>query len=483
MKSSLVNLVASLSPSEKRYFKKQFNGTRAEKQYLRLFDFIADDPENYSDEQAAKKLGVRQIRVLKFRLQEHLLVSLSRNFAHSEEYQRPDPNQVKVLRSKRLFDDALSLLGKQLKIAKEAEDFHLVLQLLDIRENLLRARQERAFNTTLLLSLCKEKEEYLRLLDHVHQLEKLRNLLIQVRVDHTPDRKGKIPVLSAKYLHAYKSYLDPEKMTTISQKCLYHEISFIRYDSEKKIQKSIEHSLKRIEFHQLPVKPAMLTVGSYAATLNNHIVLLFKNNLLRETVPFINLFRALKSPDLNLQTHIFYSSNVAYTNYLIGCETVTCTEAMLKAIEDQYNGIYSRRHEKEMTLKYNIAVLHFRLRNYKKARSIFFMLLTDPAQQKHIGFYANVMFLLTLFELKEIDVFEKEAAAFINAQKKKGQDFLFEITLLGFLEELLSQNHSPKATRRALHVFYETKAAAMLKGKYRQAMDYFDFEKYLQGRF
>src|SRR6185436_17739572 len=121
MKNSLYKLISSLTSTEKRYFKKHFNKTKSEKQYLRLFDFICKT-SNYSDEKARKKLGVNQIRVLKFRLQENLLLSLSRNFAMNEEYQRPDINRIKVWQSKRLFEDAFYQLEKQLKAAKAMED-------------------------------------------------------------------------------------------------------------------------------------------------------------------------------------------------------------------------------------------------------------------------------------------------------------------------------------------------------------------------
>ena len=67
MKGSLQQLIATLDPAEKSYFKRQFSGAGNGKLYLRLFDYMAG-AANYSDEKAAQKLGVKQIRVLKFRL-------------------------------------------------------------------------------------------------------------------------------------------------------------------------------------------------------------------------------------------------------------------------------------------------------------------------------------------------------------------------------------------------------------------------------
>jgi|GEM_PF-5209170 len=482
MKNSLHNLVAGMSAAEKRAFKQRFGHTRSEKRYLQLFDLISNS-SSYSDEKARKKLGVGQIRVLKFRLQEHLLTSLSHQFTLNEAYRKPDLNQVRVLQSKRLFEDALSLLGRQMRAAKEAEDFHTIVQLLDLKENLLRLSPRQAFSTAVLLAIHEEKEKYLGLLQHSRQLEKLRSLLIQVRIEHTPDRSDLIPGLYAKYLGEFREHLDEKKLETVTQQCHYHEIRFLQSDCQKDWDSAIAHSKKRIELHDSGSKAQVLTVGGLAAMLNNHLIVLFKSRRLRDTLPFIEKFRALRSPDLNLQTQMFYSSHVAYTNYLIMLEEIAYTEATLTGIETQLNGIYSRQHEKEMTLRYNIGVLYFRLGRLKKARRIFFRLLSDPAQQKHIGIFAQVLFLICLFELKDAEVFEKEAASFMHQKKKEGPAFLFELTLLRFLQTLLEKNASAKEIKRAFKLFYETKASSMLKGKYRQAMDYFDFERYLLGKF
>ena len=482
MKNSLTNIIASLTATEKRTFKKHFNGTKSEKQYLKLFDFICNSSD-YSNEKAGKKLGVSQVRVLKFRLHEHLLTSLSRNYTLNEEYKRPDINQIKVLQSKRLFEDAAVLLEKQLKIAKEIEDFYLILQLLDIKKGLLKINQGEKYNTAILLAIHREKEKYLRILNHTQKLEKLIGLLLQTRIEHTPDRTGKIPKLFAKYLEEYKLFMNEKILETTTQKYFYYEASFLQSDHEQNQKKAIEYSLKKIELYRSNSKSVVLTLAAYAASLNNHLVLLFKNDLLNETPPFIKLFRELKSPDLNLQTHIFYSSNVNYTNYLIVHEEITYNEATLSAIENQFDKMYQRNLEKEMTLKYNIGVLYFRLKNYKKARRIFYKLLTDSAQQNHIRFYAHVLFLISLFELKEIDVFEKESISFINLQKKKGLEYIFEITLFDFLKHVNSKSNSQKEIKQEFKTFFESTASRMLKGKSKQALDYFDFRRYLQSQF
>jgi hypothetical protein len=482
MKNSLQNIISSLSAAEKRQFKKHFNKTKSEKQYVKLFDFICAT-KNYSDEKASKKLGNKHIRVLKFRLQENLLMSLSRNFTANEEYKRPDINQIKVLQSKRLFEDAAYLLEKQLKVAKEIEDFHLVLKLLDIKKSLFRIIHGQKYNTTLLLDVYREKEKYLGLLNHIQKLEKLIDLLLLTRVEFTPDRTGKIPRLYAKYLKEHRPYLNGKTLETTTQKYLYYDVIFLKSDYEQNPKKSIEYSLKKIELHRSDLKSIILTQAGYASSLNNHLTLLFKNNLLEETPPFIKLFRELESPDLNLQTHIFYASNVAYTNYLIEKAEIMYNEKDLAEIENQFDKIYERQLEKEMTLKFNIGVLYFRLRNYKKARRVFYKLLTDSALQIHIQFYAHVLFLITLFEMKEMDVFEKEAASFIHLQKKKGSQYIFEITLFEFLKQMISKTNSEKEIKQEFRRFFDSTASRLLKGNSRQALDYFYFQRYLQRQF
>ncbi|MDB5281016.1 MAG: hypothetical protein JWO06_91 [Bacteroidota bacterium] len=137
---NLIQLIKTLSPGERRYFK-LFSGLQAgEKKYVRLFELL-ETRGNYDSGELTKELGITtsQLAVLKHYLNQVLLSSLRSNIekpTHTDELYS-NLADARALLVRRLFAQALEIIEKALDRAWELEQFELIDDLLKVKSNCL----------------------------------------------------------------------------------------------------------------------------------------------------------------------------------------------------------------------------------------------------------------------------------------------------------------------------------------------------------
>lgn len=134
----LFQLIKSLSKSEKRYFKLMASVQKGETNYMRLFDLLEEMPEYDEDAVRAHFAGERfinQLNVTKHYLYELILKSL--RAYHTEYSARAQITDLlksaEILHAKGLRDQRARLVEKAIALAKEHEEFMLLLQALKAR--------------------------------------------------------------------------------------------------------------------------------------------------------------------------------------------------------------------------------------------------------------------------------------------------------------------------------------------------------------
>lgn len=135
----LIKLISTLSPAEKRYFK-QFNSIQpGEKRYMGLFDALENERQ-YEAGPLMKKLNLnsKQLRDDKYYLTQSLLKCL-RNYEQVD-INLPVQRMVEIARSEMsilmgrgLWDFALELAEKNLKITLECEAFDMAASLMLVK--------------------------------------------------------------------------------------------------------------------------------------------------------------------------------------------------------------------------------------------------------------------------------------------------------------------------------------------------------------
>ena len=139
----LLQLIASLSPNEQRYFKLFSNIYPGDKSYLALFDGLKDK-EHYDANILKRELNInsKRLKGYKYYLNQMLLRSLGNNAESSSEMlvYRAYLEAYSLL-ERRLFDYALEYVTKIIDKAKELELFLFLPNLISIKQSCLHGLQ------------------------------------------------------------------------------------------------------------------------------------------------------------------------------------------------------------------------------------------------------------------------------------------------------------------------------------------------------
>jgi hypothetical protein len=132
-KDYLIQLIESLSPNERRYFKLSGSIQPGEKKYVQLFE-VLEDKDEYDPKEISKQLGItaKQLADQKYYLPQVILRVL-----RNAEEQSSDIGIVYRLKedavslaSRRLFDYSLDVIDKALDKARQLEIFEVIGELL-----------------------------------------------------------------------------------------------------------------------------------------------------------------------------------------------------------------------------------------------------------------------------------------------------------------------------------------------------------------
>jgi hypothetical protein len=136
----LIQLIQSLSPNERRYFRLYSDIQSGEKKYMQLYGLLEDRKE-YNASAIGKEMGISaaQLAKLKHYLNQELLRCL-RNY-NEEESEVVSLHNARAdgreLIKRRLYDYALDVTEKALERAWELEQFELIYSLLAIQHDCL----------------------------------------------------------------------------------------------------------------------------------------------------------------------------------------------------------------------------------------------------------------------------------------------------------------------------------------------------------
>lgn len=181
MKSSdeLSELVHSMSPSEKRYFKLQAATFKDDSHYLLLFDLI-DKREELSDtdlRQSLQQLGVT-VSLSRLKNYLHQLIMKTLREYHLEHYPEfkiiEAYRDFKILKDRKLERQASKSLSKAVKLSKEYERYAYLWELNRhlASDDLLEADATRfKRNLDAVFEIQKEAREKMAMIDQCHQLD------------------------------------------------------------------------------------------------------------------------------------------------------------------------------------------------------------------------------------------------------------------------------------------------------------------------
>jgi tetratricopeptide (TPR) repeat protein len=218
----IIQLIKSLDPSERRYFKLYSGLQSGEKKYLQLFDLL-EEADEYDPNELSDKLKVttNQLAVLKRYLNDAILSSLRNLNEQTTQIAALyiAKEDARILLSRRLFLQALDIAEKTFLKAKQLDQFEVALELLNIRHISLfnMQRYEEA------AAVCEEYKELAGLEEEVLAMQRLKSLATDYEIHRNKSNEFKQfceePLIKG----------GPDKLNCLRSKSAWFDIMF-RYE-------------------------------------------------------------------------------------------------------------------------------------------------------------------------------------------------------------------------------------------------------------
>lgn len=482
----LFYLIKSLTKSEKRYFKLTSSLQQGEKNYVRLFDAI-ESQGNY-DEEEIKSLfkGTTFIQHLpseKNHLYSLLLKSL-RNF-HSDKSLPAQMQEflknIEILYGKALYRECNKLVKKAKKIARDHEEFHFILELINWERLLMEEGYVRGNFNKSIDSLVREEEEVLEKQRNLAEYQILYSKINYVfrKGGYTRNDKEKKIVNDIMTHHLIRGQ-DTALSVKASTACFYvqglcawtngdMELAYVNF---KKV-------MDRFKLH-----PALISElpNRYTRVLYHQLLYYIeKGDFTRFPDTLSHLKSLSKRPafsSIDMQIRIFTFSTI---NELMASHVKKDFERGEQVVEEILTGLekYKFKISKEdvIVYYYNISRHYFGTGDYKKALEYINKVLNDNEAnlRQDLFVFARLFNLVIHYELGNFDLLDyilKSTSRFI---KKINRDYNYENTVLRYMKKLLKTVQSHQKPEADLREFKNEIIKIYSNPFQRVTLEYFDF--------
>jgi|GEM_PF-2392438 len=485
----VIELIKSLTKSEKRYFKVNSSIIKTNKNLIALFDLI-DSNKDYTDKELIHQLSLKtknNLSVLENRLNNLILTHL-KNF-HNNNSQSIELNniltQIEILYNKRLYKNCQKLILKGKKIAKQTDN-HLALL------NILKWES----------FIEKEEGKYL-----YQSQEKLKNILTyetKVIKDYKNLTQAKFDTFNLLLLSKNRAIAQLNKeLINYDKKVTNHEFDVIKEDSfDIKIyklnflamynmskgdyKKCLNLYYELVEIIESSDRKNILTSNEYFLALNNQLLMLVLNKKLKGYEETLKKIYHQFSPIEAYHPLLF---NITQCYELgVYCELADIKKGsiILPIIEENLTKHKDDTNDISRLLFYlNIGIMHYFNNNYSE--SIYWLnhFLNDFSVKKskvnsNIYYYAHIINLVVHFDAKNYDSIDYLYRESINNLKKIRVLNNFDLTLLNFIK-VNAEKQLPHNKQK--EVFKSLKTALLKITKNPEegtALHFFDFIAWIE---
>lgn len=314
--SNIYQLIYSLSPSEKRYFKLFTNNQvgKQNKSCLQMFEIIAKNEGKPIEKVEKKFTFTEQPSRLKNYLYELILKSLevyhSKSSVNIE--LRKLLNQVEILYSKALYRQCISLIKKGIKLADEYENLILKVELytwyMSSINGLDSKGMDEQFNRILM-----EKENIIEELKTTNEYNKLRKKINHF-INKTGTMKSQEGKMKIKEYMNHNLLQNPGLAKTFSAKTSYHNTfnKYYNYIGDK--EKQHYHQLQVLKLYDTYPSQVKLNQFNYITTLVNAALSCFTNGDEESAFHYLEKLIEVKavSKQIEIKKFEYHSANLLH---------------------------------------------------------------------------------------------------------------------------------------------------------------------------
>lgn len=483
----LFNLIKSLTPTERRYFKMWVDpNNEKNSKYILLFDAI--EAQTDFDDAALKKLiypektpESRKYSELKNYLYNEILKALQ-HFDEKTSVEFRIKNMllnVKVLFKRSLFHECKEQLQKIKKLALEYEDYLALLEVLRWEKELAYTMTDIALLNRQLESFRKNELEYL---GEQTTITELRNLFFKLLVELRKD-----VTRSKEHLVQLKKIADNNLINhpanTVSTTAHLFRLRFLSayYFSISDFEKFYETSktlLKEVAAHPHFLKES---VSEYISVLNNHIVSCGQLEKYAEVRTYLQKLKSVQpiTKDDALKIHRQY-----YLAKFRLCISSGEFEEGIEALKSHESESlhFEKFYFEKNTFYFHYFLIYFGVNDYEKALHYLNEWLNMPRniERQDLQSLARVLNLIIHFEMKN-DILLESLLRSTQRFLRKRSVYQFEKLMVQFIKDSRKMFLKDEIKKALQNLQSELKRLLMLPEE-AQLIKMFDFESWLESK-
>lgn len=485
----LHELIHTLTPSEKRYFKVYIkrNALKDASNYELLFNTVSK--VQLHDQTLLKKrlknlnLG-KQLHVTKHYLYNHILKSLELFYyqADIDKQLYSYKAQIQLLEDRGLYQQAQKLIGKALKLATTHEKFMDVAELTLWQSKALTRQLETRNLETKLDTSYQAIEHALTQLQQRLRLEYLDNkaLLLIKKYGIVRDKQG---------LALYKSLakhpsMDASKLNTFLQRYFYHHIMSLYHFATDNKEKNYHHRKTLVQlFNEHPAQKKHHE-SKYIVALNNLALVCNQQGKEQEFFSTLATLESIQADTAENRARVFTNSRTMWLMNAYGQKSYL-------AITDRTDGILSELSAfgnrvdlaNRILFYYLLAAAHLAAAKDKEALKLLYQLLETPRAEEIQDLYrfARILLLMAHYKLGNLRMLESQTKSLYSYLRSKKKMYKTETLLLELMNELVRSTKTKEQSAAFAH--FKSEYDTLMQDPYESRVSsYFHFGDWAEGQ-
>lgn len=487
----LFQLVKTLSKSEKRFFKLSSSLQSGEKNYIKIFDAIEKQEEYDEDDlkhQFRNETFIKHFPSEKNHLYKLILKSL-RSY-HSDNTPasvlKQETKNIEILHKKALYKESNKFLTRAKKVAYQSEKFYYLIDLLNWEKILLeKALENGQFNKDLTHIIDEELEvinclsnlaEYQALYSKINYLFRMGGYVKSEEDQVQVDKIAKHPLIVT------------DKAMSVRAGSILYYVKGMCATAYRNFEEAISNFEKARTILEEKEVIKNDVPNRYVRILSHLIQSYINIKAYDKAYELLDLLTALERKSAfnneDVSTLLFFTKSLCHQLLLnrqgkIG-EAVKCIPEYVEGMAN-LKGKLSK--EKEITLNYLFAYLHFGNGEYKEALSWINNVLNDneTSLRQDIYSYARVLNIMIHYELGNHGLLEYIVKSTNRFLSKKNKDFKAETVLVDYVKKL----SKAKSEDEKMNLFGKLKAeleALLVTPVDRLILEYIDFFSWINSK-
>ncbi len=493
--TDLYELIASLTLSEKRYFR-LFAGIHMkedQKNFLLLFDEIEKQILNeqpYNEEAITKTLHeqyfIRYLPRVKNDLYQTIMQSLLNHHENSVAAFRIKDllKEIQLLFRKGLFGICYKSLHRAKKLAFDFDQFPILLEVLNWERKLIQVQLGDHHFEHKLIENLREEQEVLTILQNISDL---RSVTVKVFIQTNKNPNGSFTNCALQdWVEAYNES-STDGWSSFTEQRLFHVLSSIYHFRNKNFRKAYHHQLLLID---------LMKANSQFIKEEPFVFLFMYNNLLNtcaeirkydQIEELIDEMRQICEnhqipPSESIDMYLFFITYIHQLNlYNITCryeQGYKVLPAVITGME-RYKGRINI--DKELELCSRVIYFTFARNDFKLCMQWVERIL----QHKQTGIrndifsHARIMKMILLFEMGEWNALKNSTESYTEKTGKKYHGLHLEKV---FATHFCKWFESPEEKRKILQRLKSTMEGLMSDPQVNIAMNYFDYTSWVRSK-